>query len=118
MSCPGHPCRPATVAGGRGASNIGPVPRSGPSGTQPTDMQPAGSRPSTVRYRALPVMRILVAYEDPATCSRIASGLMESGHRVRVALDTPSAVAAARQFEPDVVLLTDSVADVTGYDVC
>ncbi len=62
-------------------------------------------------------LRILVVEDNPdgAESLRLLLGLY--GHRAEVAGDGAAALAAARQFSPDVVLLDIGLPGMDGYEV-
>jgi CheY-like chemotaxis protein len=64
-----------------------------------------------------PPRRVLVI-DDNADAAETLKDLLElRGHSVRVALDGPSALRAARAFQPDVVLCDIGLPGMSGYDV-
>jgi CheY-like chemotaxis protein len=64
-----------------------------------------------------PVRRILVVDDNEDSTESLGTLLKLLGHEVRTAYDGPSALAAAREFRPDVVLLDIGMPGMTGYDV-
>ena len=61
--------------------------------------------------------RILVVDDNADTVRGMARFLKLSGHEVRVAPDGPSALTAASEFLPEVVLLDIGLPGMTGHDV-
>jgi PAS domain S-box-containing protein len=64
-----------------------------------------------------PPRRILVVDDNLDSAESLATLLQFSGHEVRVAHDGPGALAAAKQFLPDVVLLDIGMPGMSGYQV-
>jgi PAS domain S-box-containing protein len=64
-----------------------------------------------------PTRRILVVDDNEDSTESLATLLKLLGHEVRTAYDGSSALAAARDFRPDVVLLDIGMPGMTGYDV-
>jgi len=62
-------------------------------------------------------LRILIADDDADTVLTLATLLRLEGHEVREALGGAEAVAAEREFNPDVVLLDIGMPQITGYEV-
>jgi two-component system CheB/CheR fusion protein len=67
--------------------------------------------------RRLPAKRILVVDDnvDAANCLALFLGM--SGHEVRAEYDGPAALAAARAYRPEVVLLDIGMPNMDGYEV-
>ena len=62
-------------------------------------------------------MRVLVVEDNPAAAASLAGFLRTAGHEVEVASDGPSAVAAARDRPPDVMLLDLGLPRMSGWQV-
>jgi len=62
-------------------------------------------------------MRILVVDHDTEDSSRIVGTLREHGHVVTVAGDAASALAIAKQDEPDAVLLELAVLGASAHEI-
>jgi PAS domain S-box-containing protein len=62
-------------------------------------------------------LKILVVDDNEDTARGLAKILGLFGHEVETAFDGPSAVQAARNFEPDVVVLDIGLPGMTGYEV-
>jgi CheY-like chemotaxis protein len=62
-------------------------------------------------------LRVLVVEDDPDGAEIMRLLLRLYGHRVEVAEDGPAALAAARRFGPDVVLLDIGLPGMDGYEV-
>lgn len=62
-------------------------------------------------------LRVLVVDDEQDAALTLADLLDSYGHQTRVAYDGRSAVAIARRFEPDVVLLDLGLPDIDGYAV-
>ena len=63
-------------------------------------------------------MRVLVAEDEPRVAEAVARGLRREGAAVDVALDGRSALAKARAFDYDVVVLYCNLPGTHGDDVC
>ena len=61
--------------------------------------------------------RILVADDNDDITSVVAMLLQLEGHTVRTASSGVDAIAAARQFEPEVALIDIGMPGMNGYDV-
>jgi two-component system, sensor histidine kinase len=62
-------------------------------------------------------MRVLVADDSRDAANTLAILLRQWGHEVRVAYDGSAALAAARQFQPQVALLDIQMPKLNGGDV-
>ena len=62
--------------------------------------------------------RVLVVDDEQSLAKVVASYLERDGHQVECAFDGPSAVAAARQRPPDVVVLDLGLPGLDGIEVC
>ncbi len=74
-------------------------------------------REPVVRARAAATRRVLVVDDEPDTAELLASLLRRRGHETVAVHDGPSALAAARTYRPDVVLLDLGLHGMDGYDV-
>ena len=63
-------------------------------------------------------MRVLVAEDEQRVAEAVARGLRREGAAVDVALDGTSALAKARAFDYDVVVLDRNLPETHGDDVC
>jgi len=61
--------------------------------------------------------RVLIIDDEPAL-ARLLSLALQGRYDVRVANSGKSGLAAAREFQPDIVLLDIVLPDMTGGDVC
>jgi PAS domain S-box-containing protein len=61
--------------------------------------------------------RILVVDDNTDSAEALAIALGATGHDVRIARDGPSALQAAEEFEPEVVLLDIGLPGMDGYEV-
>ncbi len=61
--------------------------------------------------------RVLVVEDSLDSAETLGELLTRWGHEVRLANDGASAVRAAREFRPQVILLDIGLPDVNGYDV-
>ena len=75
------------------------------------------SPPGETAVPSGPSLRVLVVDDSVDTVSSLALVLRESGHDVRTALDGLSALEAALDHPPDVVLLDIGLPGLDGYEV-
>ena len=62
--------------------------------------------------------RVLVV-DDNKDCAKTMTWVMEMlGHTAQMALDGQSAIALAKSFRPDVVLLDIGLPEMNGYEIC
>jgi len=61
---------------------------------------------------------VLVVDDDPTVSDVVRRYLEQDGHRVRLAGDGPTALAAARAEPPDLVVLDRMLGDLDGLEVC
>jgi signal transduction histidine kinase/ActR/RegA family two-component response regulator len=61
--------------------------------------------------------RVLVVDDNVDAAMTLAEGVALDGHEVRMAHDGPSALAVAREFSPEVVLLDIGLPGMDGYEV-
>ena len=78
--------------------------------------QQAGREPGIARPDGSPV-RVLVVDDEPSLAELLASVLRSEGWEIRTAGDGASAVRAARDFEPDAVVLDIMLPDFDGLEV-
>lgn len=62
-------------------------------------------------------LRVLVVEDDADTAQALSLFLTTYGHTVHVCTDGPSALQAARDDQPDVVLLDIELPGLSGHDV-
>ena len=62
-------------------------------------------------------MRVLVVEDNPKAADSLAALLRQAGHEVEVATDGPTAVSAAENQHPDVVLLDIGLPGLCGWEV-
>lgn len=62
--------------------------------------------------------RILIADDEPNIVMSLEFLMKQRGYDVRVVSDGAAALAAVREFRPDLVLLDVMMPTVSGYDVC
>src|SRR5262245_14951594 len=76
-------------------------------------------RPELIHQEIQPPrpLRILVAEDQPDTADALAMLLRLVGHHVQVARDGSSALTAAADLDPDVVLLDIELPDLDGHEV-
>ncbi len=79
---------------------------------------PAASRPpsTAASTTASPPRRILIVDDNRDTAISLATVLKILGHRTEVAFDGLEALEAARDFQPDVVLLDIGMPKLNGHD--
>jgi CheY-like chemotaxis protein/anti-sigma regulatory factor (Ser/Thr protein kinase) len=65
-----------------------------------------------------PPLKVLVIDDNPDVSLVVGYMLEEIGHEFQVIHDGPSALDAARDFKPDVVLLDIGLPGMNGYEVC
>jgi signal transduction histidine kinase/ActR/RegA family two-component response regulator len=70
------------------------------------------------KWPAIATRRILIADDNPDSLESLALVLKLKGNDVRTAPDGLKAVAEARAFNPDVVLLDIGMPHMNGYDAC
>ncbi|HJT62074.1 MAG TPA: response regulator [Burkholderiales bacterium] len=63
------------------------------------------------------MMRILIVDDNASAAHATAALLVQWGHEVRLALDGASAIAAARAWRPQLVLLDIGLPGMDGFDV-
>ena len=66
---------------------------------------------------ASPRRRVLVVDDSLDTLHSVACALREMGHEVEFAINGYAALAAARRFRPEVVLVDIRLPDTDGWDV-
>ncbi|MEW6051069.1 MAG: response regulator [Candidatus Zixiibacteriota bacterium] len=62
--------------------------------------------------------RVLVIDDEPEITDIVETFLTEAGYTVTVENSPRSAVAKAKQFKPEVVILDIMMPDVDGYQIC
>ena len=77
-----------------------------------TAVQPGGLRPSVGLGR-----RVLVVDDNRDIAESLSLLLTHSGHEVRIVHDGPSALSAAQEFLPQVILLDIGLPEIDGYEV-
>jgi CheY-like chemotaxis protein/two-component sensor histidine kinase len=78
----------------------------------------APALPAPPRQRAAHASRLVLVIEDNVDAGQGLGDLLElRGHRVRVARDGRSGLAAAREARPDVVICDLGLPDMSGFDV-
>jgi DNA-binding response OmpR family regulator len=84
-------------------------------GAVPAATAPAG----TAAGASVPTARrVLVVEDDPTIVDAIAVRLRAEGFRIRTAADGPAAVAAAEEWEPDLLILDVMLPGFDGLEVC
>jgi signal transduction histidine kinase/ActR/RegA family two-component response regulator len=112
---PAAPAEPAAVApAADGAAATAPAE---PVGVAPaTSPAPGGGDPPGSAGRPRP-LRVLVVDDNADALESLALLLRIDGHEVRTAADGPGAVAAAKEFAPEAVLLDLGLPVLDGYGV-
>jgi len=81
-------------------------------------MAPAAQTSSELtRARVPQALRILIADDERDTVLTLIELLREDGHETRGVYKGSDAIAAARDFDPDAVLLDIAMPDMNGWDV-
>lgn len=62
--------------------------------------------------------RILIADDNPANAELLEAHLDGTGYDTRVVVNGEETLAAARDWQPDVILLDVMMPKVSGFDVC
>jgi CheY-like chemotaxis protein len=62
-------------------------------------------------------LRVLVVDDNPDAAQSLALFLKAEGHEVRTATDGPSALAVAKQYRPELILLDIGLPGMDGYEV-
>ena len=88
-----------------------------PAASAPTPKQAVADAPAAA-VEPPPPRRILVVDDHRDGAESMAALLALQGHEVRVAHDGESALAAAAEFRPDVMLLDIGLPTLSGYEVC
>ena len=78
----------------------------------------APAQPSNEKPEASSSLRILVVDDNRDSVTTLTMLLRRLGHQTRAAFDGEEAVAAAREFHPQVVLLDIGLPKLNGYEVC
>jgi signal transduction histidine kinase len=81
----------------------------------PATEAPLEQLPDETRGRSL---NVLVIDDNVDVAQTLGWLLQDMGHRHQVVLDAREALATARVFQPDVVLLDVGMPTMSGYDVC
>jgi CheY-like chemotaxis protein len=68
--------------------------------------------------KAIASIRILIVDDNRDSVTTLTILLRQLGHQTRGAFDGEEAVAAAREFQPQVVLLDIGLPKLNGYEVC
>lgn len=65
-----------------------------------------------------PIADILIVDDVPVNLQLLSSMLLETGYKVRQAVNGPQALKALEIITPDLILLDIMMPDMTGYEVC
>jgi CheY-like chemotaxis protein len=79
--------------------------------------EPRGQAPRTQGRTAQRPRRVLVVDDNVDAADTLAEALRHAGHEVREEYDGPSALGAAKQFQPDVILLDLGLPGMDGFEV-
>ncbi len=82
-----------------------------------TAESPLPSSPTDKSKPTVPALRVLVVDDNVDTAGSLAMLLEESGHEVRTAHDGPTALEAALNYRPNVVLLDLGLPGLNGFEV-
>jgi CheY-like chemotaxis protein len=82
-----------------------------------TGQRPTGVRPQPVLMHEAVRRRILVVEDNVDAGETLALGFGAIGHEVRLARDGPSALEAAAEFQPEIVVLDIGLPGMDGYEV-
>lgn len=96
---------------GKGSQFVVRLPLSGEASEKPP---PACEEAATTRSG----QRVLIVDDNRDSAMSLATLLQLSGHVTREAFDGPEAIAAAREFRPDAVLLDIGLPSLDGHEVC
>jgi signal transduction histidine kinase len=88
-----------------------------PAIADPVLLLPPAPPPASGPSRGRPPQRVLVVDDNLDAAEMLAHGLRHSGHEVREAHDGLSALVAAAQFKPEVVLLDLGLPGMDGFEV-
>jgi len=83
-----------------------------------TDEAPQRPRPSAPAAAPGPKRRVLVVDDNRDNAESLALLLQMHGHDTHVAADGETAIGAAEQYEPDVILLDIGLPKLNGYEAC
>jgi PAS domain S-box-containing protein len=67
--------------------------------------------------RVSPGLRVLIVDDNRDSAESLGMLMQLAGHRVRIALDGPTALESARTFQPRIMLLDIEMPDMNGYEV-
>jgi signal transduction histidine kinase/DNA-binding response OmpR family regulator len=101
---------------GRGAEFTVSLPANVEAPQYPTGVQAAGNHQTMAESPGQP-RRVLVVEDQPALARVTVALLKKLGHQVRAAADGPEALLAAREFDPEVILLDIGLPGMDGYEV-
>jgi CheY-like chemotaxis protein len=87
-----------------------------PASRTKTEAAPAPRQPGA--FHLLPRHRILVVDDNQDAARSLSMLLKCAGHEVQTVYDGLAAVEAAREFQPDVVLLDIGLPGLNGYEAC
>ena len=65
-----------------------------------------------------PVLRVLVADDNPESAKTVGWMIESLGHKVQLAFDGNSAIEQSKEFLPHTVLLDLGMPQMNGYELC
>jgi PAS domain S-box-containing protein len=71
-----------------------------------------------IHSQALPQYRVLVVDDNEASAKTLGWMMEALGHKVELAYNAGSALSAAYEFEPEIILLDIGMPDMNGYELC
>jgi CheY-like chemotaxis protein len=101
---------------GRGAEFTVSLPSNVEAVQHPAAAHASGNNQTAVESPGQP-RRVLVVEDQPALARVTVALLKKLGHQVRAAADGPEALLAAREFDPEVILLDIGLPGMDGYEV-
>jgi signal transduction histidine kinase len=99
---------------GCGAEFIVRLPGSAPAAA---DTERSAALPGAARVAEGPGLRVLVVDDNHDAAELLADSLRALGHTARAAFDGPTAIEAAREFQPQVALLDLGLPVMDGFEV-
>ena len=73
---------------------------------------------SNAEFQLSPHLKILIVDDNRDNVSSLTMLLLRLGHQTRAAFDGEEAIVAARDFQPQVILLDIGLPKLNGYEVC
>lgn len=98
-----------SAGAGKGSEFVVRLPR--------TSSERANDAPPQLRSTAATALRVLVVDDHPDASESMAALMQSAGHQPTIAHDGPTAIAIARRFRPDVILLDIGLPGMNGFEV-